>query len=123
MEDAEILTLSDGKFISAAPISKGIAMDFGPTARLRKGNVECIVVSVRYQTLDDRSFQMAGADLKNYKIVGLKSMNHFRGFFAPVADAIISADTPGARPANLLLYPYEHIKRPMYPLDDVTTPF
>ena len=90
IEDAEILTLSDGKFISAAPISKGIAMDFGPTARLRKGNVEFIVVSVRYQTLDDRSFQMAGADLKDYKIVGLKSMNHFRGFFAPIADAIIS---------------------------------
>ena len=120
IRDAEILTLSDGKFISAAPINKGVPMDFGPTARLRKGNVEFIVVSVRYQTLDDCSFRMAGAELANYKIVGLKSMNHFRGFFTSIADAIITADTPGARPANLLLYPYQNIQRPVHPLDDVT---
>ena len=118
IRDAEILSLSDGKFISAAPINKGVAMDYGKTARLRKGNVEFIVVSVRYQTLDDRSFRMAGAELENYRIVGLKSMNHFRGFFTERADAIITADTPGARPANLKLYPYEHLERPIYPLDE-----
>jgi microcystin degradation protein MlrC len=117
IRDAELLTLADGKFVSDAPINRGVAMDYGKTARLRKGNVEFIVVSVRYQTLDDRSFRMAGADLKNYRIVGLKSMNHFRGWFTSRADAIISADTPGARPANLLLYPYEQIQRPVYPLD------
>ena len=79
--------------------------------------MEFIVVSVRYQTLDDRPFLMTGADLKNYRIVGLKSMNHFRGYFTSRAAAIISADTPGVRPANLLLYPYEQVSRPIYPLD------
>lgn len=118
IRDAEILTLADGKFISDAPINRGVAMDYGKTARLRKGNVEFIVVSVRYQTLDDRSFRMAGAALENYKIVGLKSMNHFRGFFTDKADAIITADTPGARPANLKLYDYRHLERPIYPLDE-----
>lgn len=117
IEGARIMALSDGKFISAAPINKGVAMDYGKSARLRKGNVEFIVVSVRYQTLDDRSFLMTGADLKDYRIVGLKSMNHFRGFFASRAEAIITADTPGARPANLFLYPYKRITRPIYPLD------
>lgn len=114
---AEILTLADGKFISDAPINRGIAMDYGKTARLKKGNVEFLVVSVRYQTLDDRSFRMAGAPLEKYKIVGLKSMNHFRGFFTGRADAIITADTPSARPANLKLYDYRHLERPIYPLD------
>ena len=118
IRDAEILTLADGKFISDAPINRGVAMDYGKTARLRKGNVEWIVVSVRYQTLDDRSFRMAGAELENYKIVGLKSMNHFRGFFTDKADAIITADTPGARPANLKLYDYRNLERPIYPLDE-----
>lgn len=117
IRDAEILTLSDGHYVSAAPLNKGVAMSYGKTARLRKGNVEFIVVSVRYQTLDDRSFLMAGADLSNYRIVGLKSMNHFRGFFTSRADAIITADTPGARPANLALYPYRYVQRPIYPLD------
>ena len=117
IEDARILNLYDGNFISAAPINKGVAMTYGKTARLRKGNVEFIVVSVRYQTLDDRPFLMTGADLQNYRIVGLKSMNHFRGYFTSRAAAIITADTPGARPANLLLYPYEQVKHPIYPLD------
>ena len=117
IEDAEILNLCDGDFVSVAPINKGVTISHGKTARLRKGNVEFIVVSIRYQTLDDRSFLMTGADLKDYRIVGLKSMNHFRGYFTSRAAAIITADTPGARPANLLLYPYEQVKRPIYPLD------
>ena len=123
IEDAEIMSLCDGNFVSAAPINKGVTISHGKTARLRKGNVEFIVVSIRYQTLDDRSFLMTGADLKDYRIVGLKSMNHFRGYFTSRAAAIITADTPGARPANLLLYPYENVKRPIYPLDrDVQWP-
>ena len=120
IDDALIMNLWDGQFISAAPINKGVAMSYGKSARLRKGNVEFIVVSVRYQTLDDRPFLMTGADLRNYRIVGLKSMNHFRGYFTGRAEAIITADTPGARPANLLLYPYENLKRPIYPLDPDT---
>lgn len=117
ISEAEIMNLWDGEFISAAPINKGVTMSYGRSARIRKGNVEFIVVSVRYQTLDDSPFLMTGADLKNYRIVGLKSMNHFRGYFASRADAIITADTPGARPANLALYPYRNLKHPIYPLD------
>ena len=117
LEGVEILNLSDGRFVSAAPINRGVPMCLGKSARLRKGNVEFIVVSVRYQTLDDRSFLMTGADLSQYRIVGLKSMNHFRGYFTPLADAIITADTPGVRPANLALYPYKHVTHPIYPLD------
>jgi len=121
--DAEILSLSDGNIISASPLNRGVAMTYGKSARLRKGNVEFIVVSVRYQTLDDRPFLMTGADPKDYRIVGLKSMNHFRGYFTPRADAIVTADTPGARPASLWLYPYKNLSRPIYPLDaDMTWP-
>ena len=117
IQDAEILNLCEGSFISEAPLNRGMAMSYGKSARLRKGNVEFIVVSVRYQTLDDGAFRMTGADLNDYRIVGLKSMNHFRGYFTPRAAAIITADTPGARPGNLLLYPYKQVKRPIYPLD------
>ena len=117
IEDAEILDLCEGNYISEAPLNKGLPMTYGKSARLRKGNVEFIVVSVRYQTLDAGPFRMTGADLQDYRIVGLKSMNHFRGYFTDRAAAIISADTPGARPGNVLLYPYEHVQRPIYPLD------
>lgn len=48
-------------------------------------------------------------DMTRYSIVGLKSMNHFRGFYTSHSDAIVTADTPGMRPSNLRLTPYRHV--------------
>jgi len=115
--DVELLALSDGAFISASPVNQGVAMNFGASARLRAGNVEFILVSQRFQTFDDRPFLMTGCNMKDYSIVGLKSMNHFRGYFAPIADGIVTADTPGLRPANLKMIDYRHVNRPIFPLD------
>jgi len=120
IEDAEILNLSNGNIVIAGSIGKGAATSFGKSARLRKGNVEFIVVSKRIQTYDDRPFIMTGVDMALYDIIGLKSMNHFRGYFAPRADALVAADTPGIRPANVKLYDYKNVVRPIFPLDEDT---
>ena len=115
----ELITLCQGDFVCAGPIHQGVAMSYGPTARIRIGNVECILVSQRFQTYDDRPFLMTGADLKDYQIVALKSMNHFRGFFTPRADAIVVADTPSVYPSDLSALDYKYISRPIYPLDRI----
>ena len=119
--DAEILNLSNGKFVSYAPINCGMPMNYGKSARIAIGNVECIVVSNLFQVYDDHAFTMTGADMTQYSIVGLKSMNHFRGFYTSHSDAIVTADTPGMRPSNLKLNPYQHVIRPIFPLDDDVT--
>ena len=93
-------------------------MDYGKTVRLRKGNVEIIVVSDRFQVYDDRPFLMTGCDLSQAKVLGLKSMNHFKGYFQHTADAIVTADPPGVCPIDLKLYPYQNLLRPILPLDD-----
>lgn len=118
LEDAVVVNLSDGKLISAAPINRGANMDYGKTVRLRKGNVEIIVVSDRFQVYDDRPFLMTGCDLSQAKVLGLKSMNHFKGYFQHTADAIVTADPPGVCPIDLKLYPYQNLLRPILPLDD-----
>ncbi len=119
LENAEIINFSNGKFISAAPINFGACMEYGNTVRLRQGNVELIVVSERFQTYDDRSFIMTGCDMSQYKILGLKSMNHFRGYFQSRADAIVTADPPGQCPIDLKKYPYKNLEHPLLPLDEV----
>lgn len=118
LKDALVVNLSDGKLISAAPINRGVAMDYGKSVRLRQGNVELILVSDRFQTYDDRPFLMTGCDLSQAKVLGLKSMNHFKGYFQHTADAIVTADPPGACPIDLTGYPYENLCRPILPLDD-----
>ncbi len=119
LHNAEIINFSNGKLVSAAPINFGAPMDYGKTVRLRQGNVEVIVVSVRFQTYDDRPFIMTGCDMSQYKILGLKSMNHFRGYFQSRADAIVTADPPGQCPIDLKLYQYKNIEHPMLPLEEV----
>lgn len=118
LDRAEIINFSNGKLISAAPINCGAPMEYGNTVRLRQGNVEVIITSVRFQVYDDRPFMMTGCDMAQYKILGLKSMNHFRGYFQSHADAIVTADPPGQCPINLKLYDYKNLERPILPLEE-----
>lgn len=114
----ELLALSDGTFVSVSPVNAGVTMRFGPTARVKIGNVELTVVSERFQTFDDRPFLLTGCNMDDYDIVCLKSMNHFRAYFAPIADGIVTADTPGLRPANIKNAHFTQVVRPVYPLDE-----
>ena len=116
--EVELLALSDGDFTCVSLVHQGALMHYGPSARLRCGNVELIVVSNRFQTYDDRPYLMTGAFMKDYSIVGLKSSNHFRAYFKDVADAIIGADTPSMFPGDLRKLNFQKILRPIYPLDD-----
>jgi microcystin degradation protein MlrC len=118
LEDVQILCLKDLTFTSHSPMNEGLQIHYGLSARLKKGNVEFLVVSQRMQVYDDGSYRAMGAQLKDYRLVGLKSMNHFRSFFVSHADAIVAADTPGLRPANLKMLPYQQVLRPIFPLDE-----
>lgn len=115
----ELLSLCDGTFECATPVHKGATMCHGPSARIRISNVEVILVSIRFQTYDDRPFTMLGANMAAYKLVALKSMAHFRAYFKDTADAIVTADTPSAIYSDIRNAPYKHIKRPIYPLEDI----
>ena len=117
LENVEVLNLSNGKFKYLAPMRYKMDEDMGLSCRLKYRNVEIVVVSKRMQTLDDRTLMVTGADIDDYKLICLKSANHFRGWFQDRADVIVNAETPGLRPSNLSLYPYKQVRRPIYPLD------
>lgn len=117
LTDVEVLAVSDGRFEMSSPLYSGLWAYLGTTVRLRHSNVEFIVDSFRTQATDDGALRITGSFLEKYKIICLKSANHFRGFFEPRADAIITADPPGLRCSDLTTYPFCRIRRPIYPLD------
>lgn len=117
--EVTLLALCDGTFECATPVHQGATMCHGPSARIKISNVEVILVSVRFQTYDDRPFTMLGANMADYKLVGLKSMAHFRAYFKDTADAIVTADTPSTIYSDIRACPYKHIKRPIYPLEEI----
>jgi microcystin degradation protein MlrC len=87
--------LTDGTFLHTTPMGPGEPADYGPCARLIVG----------------------GIDVTRRKIVALKSSDHFRAAFRPLAAAIIGCNTPGIVSADLTTLPYKRLKRPIWPLD------
>lgn len=117
IENGTLLALSEGDFIHTSPNLLGAAAKLGKCARVKVGNVEIIIATVRNQTFDDQPFAVLGADLADYRYVGLKSTQHFRGFFGRRAAAIFSADPPGLNSGDLSVFDFRKIQRPVYPLD------
>jgi hypothetical protein len=53
-----------------------------------------------------------------FALVVVKSMNHFRAGFEPIAKAILYVAAPGAIDFDYRRIPYRNLRRPIYPLDD-----
>jgi microcystin degradation protein MlrC len=118
--EAYVKCLTDGRFILQNPMGAGAQEELGKMARLVIGNVDVIVSSRRSQTLDAETFLLHGIDVTRYKIVAIKSQQHFRGGFNHLAGLIIRCDTPGLTTSNLDALPFERVTRPIWPLDPDT---
>jgi microcystin degradation protein MlrC len=116
--EAYVKCLTDGKFTQQSPMGRGARVDLGPMARLIIGGIDVLVSSVRTQTLDPEVFLLHGIDVTRYKIVAIKSSNHFRAGFEPIAHKIIRVDTPGLVSVDLSSFPYVRIAHPVWPLDE-----
>ncbi|WHY74520.1 M81 family metallopeptidase [Fictibacillus enclensis] len=114
-----VKSLSDGQFFQSSPMWRGLKVNLGKSARLKTGNVDIIVCSVRAQTFDEQVFLLHGIDVANYKIVALKSSQHFRAAFQSIAKEIITVDSPGLSTCVFSSFDYERINRPIFPLDSV----
>jgi microcystin degradation protein MlrC len=115
--EAYVKCLTDGRFRLTTPMGRGLAVNFGPMARLQIGGIDILVASERSQVLDDEVFLLHGIDVRRYKIVALKSSAHFRAGYTHLAKAIITADAPGATTLHLENFTHHRVRRPIWPLD------
>lgn len=118
---AYIKSLTDGKFVYSSPMWGGLQVDLGKSARLQINGIDVIVCSVKSQVLDEQIFLLHGIDVTNYKMIGLKSSQHFRAAFEPISNRIITVDSPGLTTLNFSVFDYRNVKRPIYPLDSIIT--
>lgn len=118
--EVTVAQLHDGEFIGRRGIAAGHAISLGPCARLVVGGIQVIVVSVRQQAKDPVFMEALGVDIAAQRSLIIKSRGHFRAWadeFFP-DERIIEVDVPGLTTPVLKNVPYEHIPRPLYPLDD-----
>lgn len=117
---AYVKTISDGLFTQSSPMGKGAKVNLGPSVRLQCGGVDMIICSVKAQTLDEEIFKLHGIDIRSYKIVGLKSSQHFRAGFEPISSRIITVDSPGLTTLDFTAFDYTKLEGEVYPLHEET---
>ena len=119
---AYVRTLSDGRFIHRGPMRNGLPGNFGRMAVLVVGGVEIVVATHRQQLLDSEMIRIVGISPEHRRLIVVKSAVHFRADFGPLAAHIFDADTPGIHRPDFANFDFKQVRRPIYPLDDVTKP-
>jgi microcystin degradation protein MlrC len=107
--DAEVVALTEGKFVNEGPFERGLPVELGPTAVLRVGAVRIIVTSSCQAGIDPAYFRLHGVDLTAIRLVVAKAKNHFRAAFEPIAAAIVEIDAPGPAALDLAALPFRHV--------------
>jgi microcystin degradation protein MlrC len=115
----EITCLTNGKFIAYGPMGGGVERNYGPSLVFRVGGIDIILISNNGQATDLGQFTSLGIDPTRYPTVAVKSMQHFRAAFEPIAREVILVDTgalcSGSYPSEL----YKKVRRPVWPLDPI----
>ncbi len=109
--------LGEGVFVGSGPILGGQRRSYGDTAVLRVQGIDILIVSIAHQILDLRQFETFGIDPQKLRVVALRSMQHFRAAFAPIAGEIIVCDSGALCTLDYATLGYRSVPRPIYPLD------
>lgn len=106
-----------GVFTGSGPILGGQTRSFGATAVLRVKGIDILIVSIAHQILDLSQFATFGIDPPSQGVIALKSMQHFRAAFSPIAGRITVCDSGALCTLNYASLNYQNVPRPMHPLD------
>lgn len=116
--DAEVLALSDGGFNLEGPMARGVRVEMGPSAAIRVGGIDIVIGSRRLQNYDRMYFKALGIDPAAKSVLAVKSAQHFRAAYGPLASHIVVVDDGGGIVSgNLAKLPYTRVPRPIFPLD------
>jgi microcystin degradation protein MlrC len=116
--EALVQSVSDGSFINDGPMGKGVRTEMGPTAVLRIGGIEVIVISNRLQNTDLQTFLSQGIDPRQRRVVVVKSVHHFRAAYAPIAREVMIVDSGALCTPDPKRHAYQRLRRPIWPLDE-----
>jgi len=78
----------------------------GPSAWIQIGDVGVVLCSIRSQVFSPDLFTGLGMTLHDKHLIAVKSSEHYRAAFAPVAGTIIPVATPGALQTDLTAISY-----------------
>jgi microcystin degradation protein MlrC len=114
---AYVKTISDGRFTMVSPLGRGVKIDVGPAVGLTIEGVDVAVVCGLVQAYDHSHMRLVGFDPRDYRIIVVKSANHFRAWWSRYSHQFIDCDTPGLASNDLSTFTFQNKTRKLYPLD------
>jgi microcystin degradation protein MlrC len=93
----------------------GTPAKLGDCALVACNGLEVVLTSYRCQAFGLDLFTQLGCDPARRKLVVVKSSQHFRAAYAPIAARIIMVDAPGVATKDITTLPFHKIKRPKWP--------
>lgn len=121
----KVVALTDGCFPTYGPMGGGgVWANFGLSMLFRVSGhvrVDVIVISNNGQLLDIAQITSLGCDPVHKKVIAVKSKQHFRACLADIAGEIVTVDGGGLGSVILSKGEYEHVRRPIWPLDNITS--
>jgi microcystin degradation protein MlrC len=120
--DGYVKTITDGQFRNTGPMGTGTRNDLGRAVRFECGpedNVTVIVTENRLQPLDAEIWRHVGIQPERLDMLVVKSTNHFRADYEPMASEVIVVDSPGLSAIDVSRFDHRRIPRPQYPLDEM----
>ncbi len=109
---ARVLAVSEGRCVLKGPMMRSMTSQLGVSACLEIDGVLVAVVSGKAQLLDREMLRILGITPEAMKIIVLKSSNHFRADFEPMASQVLVAKAMGPMAA----YPGDLPWRKLSPL-------
>lgn len=115
--------IHEGSFPLAGPMGAGTITSRGRTVLLQiggEGGIELQLTELRGHPHDLNYFRAFGIEPTQRRMLVLKSAAHFRAAFEPIVTKVIEVDAPGISSPRLTAFAYQHLRRPIYPLEPDT---
>ena len=119
--DGHLRLLSDGRWVHEGPENAGVPVESGPTAVIRAGGVNVVLTTIKTAPGDLQQLKSVEIDPVRQRIIVVKSAVRWRGGYEPIASQAIHVETPGICATDLSRLTFEHVRRPIFPLDPSTT--
>ncbi len=122
--EAIVMALVDAPLVSARGVYAGATRRPGRSCSLDLGGVTIGVSTRAVQCADDDTLVHVGLRPAESQVVVVKSRGHFRAGFDHLfaAEQIIEVGAPGVATPELHTVDWQHLRRPVFPLDDVVDP-
>lgn len=116
-----VKAIGSGEFVVRGPIYTGSTLRMGRTVLFDIGPAQLVLTEERVEPYDLGVYTSIGIDPAAQAFLLLKSRMYCRPVFGPISRGMVECDSDSGGPtsSNYALFPFAHLRRPVFPLDEL----